>query len=85
MDMQTDQLIKLAENYAAHQGLKLSTVSTYAANDGKFLKELSDQASCTVRRFNLVLHWFSENWPEDLPWPKDIERPQPDKTPTRAA
>ena len=77
--MKTDTLIGLAEAYAAHRGLTLSTVSTYADNDGKFFPELKRGASCTLRRAARVLSWFDENWPADLEWPRDIPRPQPRK------
>lgn len=74
--MNTHMLIILAETYAAHRGLKLSTVSTYAAADGKFFRELKSGAGCTLRRAQNVLNWFHENWPDDLAWPQDIPRPE---------
>jgi len=77
--MNTETLLNLAESYAAHRGLTLSTVSTYAATDGKFFPQLKSGASCTLRRAARVLAWFSENWPADLEWPRDIPRPDPRK------
>jgi len=74
--MNTDMLIKLAETFAAHRGLKLSTVSTYAAVDGKFFRELKSGAGCTLRRADRVLNWFHNNWPDDLAWPSDVPRPE---------
>lgn len=68
-------LVTLAEIYAAHRGLSLSTVSTYAAGDGKFFPALRGSAGCTLRRAARVLEWFSDNWPSDLEWPHDIPRP----------
>lgn len=74
--MNTDDLITLAEAYAGHRGLTLSTVSTYAATDGKFFPELKRGASCTLRRAARVIVWFSDNWPDaDLTWPHHIPRP----------
>ena len=73
--MKTETLVTLAETYAAHRGLALSTVSTYAATDGKFFPELKKGAGCTLRRAARVLDWFSDNWPADLEWPHDIPRP----------
>lgn len=75
--MKTETLVILAETYAAHRGLALSTVSTYAATDGKFFPELKKGAGCTLRRAARVLTWFSANWPDDLEWPRDIPRPAP--------
>ncbi|MEZ5752840.1 MAG: hypothetical protein R3D60_13045 [Paracoccaceae bacterium] len=73
--MKTETLLVLAEAYAQHRDLELSTVSTYAAVDGKFFPGLKRGASCTLRRAAKVLAWFDQNWPADLDWPKDIDRP----------
>ena len=77
--MDNGQLIRLGQAYAAHVRLELSTVSTYAANDGKWLARLQGGASCTLRKAAAVFQWFSENWPVDLEWPADIPRPTPNK------
>lgn len=74
--METLTLVKLAKAYAKHTGLTLSTVSTYAANNGAFFGNLEAGKSCTVAKFNVVLAWFSNGWPSDLEWPSDIPRPQ---------
>lgn len=74
--MQVEHLLKLAEAYRSHVGLSLSTVSSYAANDGKLFRRFAeDGAGCTVRRANALVQWFSDHWPEDLEWPKGIDRP----------
>ena len=73
--MDTKTLVDLAEAYAAHTGLKLSTVSTYAATDGKFFGRLKHGAGCTLRKAAALIAWFDANWPEDLQWPTDIPRP----------
>ncbi|WP_349295269.1 hypothetical protein ABEB22_18475 (plasmid) [Thioclava sp. 'Guangxiensis'] len=76
MSISEQEILKLANEYSAHSGLKLSTISTYAANDGKFLDRLQSRGSCTVRTARIVWNWFSDNWPDkDLDWPKDISRP----------
>ncbi len=41
--MNKQMLVDLAEAYAAHRGLKLSTVSTYVAADGKFFGRLKNK------------------------------------------
>lgn len=77
--MDKRDLVKLGECYAAHVGLMLSTVSTYAANDGKWLAGLKGSTSCTLRKASAVVAWFSDNWPGDLEWPADIPRPTKSK------
>lgn len=74
-----EHLITLAEEMAAHRGLSLSTISTYAAGDGKFFRKLKDGSGCTVARAARVFGWFSENWPADLEWPRQIPRPPKSK------
>ena len=78
--MRTTDLTKLADLWGSHKGLKLSTVSTYAAGDGKFFHRLKEGASCTLRRAEAVTSWFSDNWPDqELEWPRSIPRPKPNK------
>lgn len=82
--MEPKTLAKLGEVYGEHMSLKLSTVSTYAAHDGKWLTNLaSEEAGCTLKKFNRVLAWFDANWPADLEWPRHI--PRPSKTKKEAA
>ena len=74
--MDKDILIKLAEAWAAHAGLKLSTVSTYAANDGKFFCNLKKGSGCTLKTTSRLLQWFSDNWDDEaIEWPEGIPRP----------
>lgn len=73
--MDTRTLVNLAQAYAAHLGLALSTVATYAANDGKYFRRLDEGAGCTIAKATRIVAWFSENWPDDLEWPADIPRP----------
>lgn len=77
--MNTSTLLSLASLYAAHRGLKLSTVATYAAKDGKFFKSLSDGAGCTLSKAARVVDYFDQNWPSDLEWPKAVVRPSQQK------
>tara|TARA_R110002110_G_scaffold283655_1_gene497804 strand:+ start:209 stop:460 length:252 start_codon:yes stop_codon:yes gene_type:complete len=73
--MSTAELLRLASEYGAHIGLSQATISTYAANDGKFFRRLSEGASCTLKTADKLARWFSTHWPEDLEWPSDIPRP----------
>lgn len=77
--MNEQQLLKLAKVFASHRGLSLSTVSTYAANDGKFFNSLATGSGCTIKRAAALLAWFDQNWDRDLAWPSDIPRPSVNK------
>lgn len=81
--MQTENILVLADAFAAHTGRAVSTVSTYAANDGKWLKNLRAGSGCTIRKANDVVLWFADHWPVDLEWPRTI--PRPSKTKKEAA
>ena len=69
------RLIRLAEAYAAHRGLRLTTVSTYACGSGAALNRLRLGHTITNRRTARICQWFSDHWPEDAEWPADIPRP----------
>lgn len=73
--MEPKTLVRMGKLYGGHLGLTLSTVSTYAAQDGKWFGRLLSGASCTIRKANAVLIWFDRNWPADLEWPADVPRP----------
>ncbi|MDT8856467.1 hypothetical protein RNZ50_15845 [Paracoccaceae bacterium Fryx2] len=77
--MTTQNILSVAQAYAHHSGLKLSTVGAYAVNDGKFFVRLLGGGGCTLKTAARVMAWFSDNWPSDLEWPRDIPRPKPRK------
>lgn len=72
-------LVTLAQIYAGHVGLAVSTVATYAQRDGKFFSRLEAGGDCTSRVSNRVCTWFVDHWPADLTWPSDIPRPPKSK------
>jgi len=50
-------LISLAQAFSEGTSLKLSTISTYAAKDGKFLTRIMSGGGCTTRRAVRVMVW----------------------------
>lgn len=77
--MNTGDIIKQAEAYSAHTGRTLSTVSSYAVRDGKFFERLKNGGGCTLRTVDKLVRWFDKNWPSDLEWPPQIDRPSDKK------
>lgn len=71
----TKHLLILAGLYGEHLGKSHWRVSFLVRKDGQFFKRLEAGGTCTLRTAAIVLQWFSDNWPEDLAWPKDIARP----------
>jgi hypothetical protein len=84
--MSATSITLLATAYIAHTGLKESTVSSYALNDGKRLGMYREgTADITTSRCARVIRWFDENWPSDLEWPEQVVRPSKIKNLKRGA
>ncbi len=77
--MNTQILTEMAEHYAQHVGLRTSTVGAYAVNDGKFFHRLAGGGGCTLKTAERAVRYFSDHWPADLAWPRDIPRPPKSK------
>ena len=78
---QRDALIKLATALATHQGVTHFAISMRAMGKGDFFKNMIERGyDCRTRTAAKVLGWFSENWPTDLEWPRDIPRPAKPKS-----
>lgn len=72
---QIAQLISIAESFALKAEISLSAVSSRVFNDGKKIASLKNGGDITVTRWHNAIVWFSENWPDEADWPKDIDRP----------
>lgn len=65
-------LITCASAFAGAKGLSISTVGRQAANDWRFFDRLDDGSGFTVGKYDEVMRWFAENWPEGTAWPSDL-------------
>ena len=72
---QRTALITLAETMAAHHGVTHFAISMRALGKGDFFKKLMAGGDCRTATATRVLARFSDNWPADLEWPRDIPRP----------
>ena len=70
-----NELLSIADAYAAATGVSDTTISSRVFDDGKKLSALREGKDISVRRANSALQWFSDNWPNDAPWPRGVERP----------
>jgi hypothetical protein len=70
-----DNLLKCASAYAEKREISLSTLGRLAAGDWRFFANLSeDDKTFTARKYDEVVSWFSDNWPDDLAWPDGVSR-----------
>jgi hypothetical protein len=70
-------LLTVAQAYSAKREVSLATLGRQAAGDWRFFDHLGDSTKTfTARKYDQVMRWFSDNWPEDLSWPASIARPR---------
>lgn len=75
--MDSENLLILADAYAARRRVSTATVSNLVVGHARLFQRLGRGGSCTLKTFQKVLKWFSDNWPADLLWPAHIPRPVP--------
>jgi hypothetical protein len=71
-----DQLITVADAYCLARQLSRSRVSTIVFNAGMTLDRIASGRDLATGSFERAMRWFSQNWPEEAKWPKNIERPR---------
>lgn len=72
-----DQFLRLAEEYAASQGISENTLSYRMFRDNKIIRRLRTGSDIGVRRLTGALIYLSERWPDGLDWPTGTPRPAP--------
>lgn len=77
-----ENLVTLAKAFADAAGVKITTVGTNATKTASFFVDLEKgltsqgrEVSCTLRKYDLLTAWFSENWPEGKIMPR-LKDPQ---------
>lgn len=68
-------LLSVLDAYSSGKGWKDGTASTRIFNDGKKVSQLRAGASITISRLNEALRRMSEDWPEGVEWPANVNRP----------
>lgn len=74
-DALRSHLLICAQTYCDVTGLARSTLGRKVASDPRFFRNIATEATFTARKYDLVMAWFSANWPEGLAWPTDVPRP----------
>jgi hypothetical protein len=86
MELQLNaNLQNTARAYAAASGLAMTTIGMRSARDARFFDRLADGKGFTVKTYDLVMNWFSRNWPDATPWPEGIPRPDADAAAARTS
>lgn len=74
-------LLNCAAVFCAQRDIGLSTLGRLAAGDWRFFDRLSDDdRTFTARKYDEVVQWFSDNWPDGATWPSVVERPAAKET-----
>lgn len=68
-------LLSLLERFREHRDREESTIGRLCAADGSFFVRLRDGKTLTVRKYDAVVAWFFENWPEGAEWPAEVPQP----------
>lgn len=70
-------LAALGEEFARVSGRKLRGVWAMAAKDARFIERVESGHTFTLKTFDSVTRWFSDNWPDGAAWPECVKRPDP--------
>lgn len=70
-------LIEAAKAFEAASGVSLATIGRRALNDNTLLARLASGQGFTVKTYDRLLGWLSENWPDNAVWPEGVIRPEP--------
>lgn len=69
------ELLSVVDAYMKATGYKEGTVGTHAFNEGKSIAKLRAGGDIGTQRYELVMQWFSDNWPPQTAWPEGVGRP----------
>lgn len=70
-----EKIVVLGSALAKARGLSEARIANLAGRDGGFFARLRNGKSCRLDTAKRMLQFFSDNWPEGLPWPDCVERP----------
>ncbi len=76
MDDTEEWLSRLCTIFAKRTRRRLSTVSRLATGSGETIARLKRGRTITIRRAARALRYLSDHWPDDQEWPAEIPRPK---------
>jgi hypothetical protein len=66
----------LVTAFVAKSGISPTETWRKAARDGHFLARVESGGGFTVRNYDSIVQWFSDNWPDGAEWPSNVSRPK---------
>lgn len=75
-------LLRLAAAFTGATGRSSKTIGKKALNDNKFYPRIERGDGFSVKTYDRVVQWLSDNWPREAIWPREIPRPAPGSTPS---
>lgn len=69
------QILALADAYEA-SGRTLWRPGHEVSGGGKFFARLRSGGRINTDKYECLIDWFHENWPDDAVWPAEAPRPQ---------
>ncbi len=70
-------LMSVAMAFTAAREIGFSTLGRLAAGDWRFFDHLQDGSKTfTAKKYDQVMQWFSDNWPDGGIWPPTVARPE---------
>ena len=83
--MNPTHLLLLAETFARHVDRGLLTIAGWVGVHNRAFTQLQKTGRCRTDTYAKAFAWFDENWPSDLDWPAEVERPSARRTRRRRA
>ena len=69
-------LMACAAAYASARSVSLATLGRLAAGDWRFFDRVTaGETTFTARKYDEVILWLSDRWPEGTDWPPEVLRP----------
>jgi len=66
-------LLRLAQLYATATGVSLSTLGRRACGNNRIFVRLAEGGGANIRTLARAETYFRATWPENAPWPIDIQ------------
>lgn len=69
------QLLTVADAYCAARKRSRARISTIVFNAGTALDRIAAGKDLTTGNWERAMAWFHANWPDDVEWPSEVQRP----------